>query len=213
MYDVAIINYNSSNLFSVKSACNKVGLSNIITNESKIIKSSKSIILPGVGSFGSAIKKINQLDLNKIIHDFSSSGKPIFGICLGMQLLFEESLELGTTEGLCLLKGQVSKLKKNTVEPLDFRIPHIGWSPINKSMQNNNSLLESVKENAYMYFVHSYKVDVDDKNIITSTSTYGNNIINSSIEHKNLFATQFHPEKSGLEGLKVYQNFKKKIYE
>ena len=213
MFDAAIIDYNNSNLFSVNAACKKVGLKSVITNDKKIIMESKSIILPGVGSFNIAMKSLIDMKLNRLILDFYKKEKPILGICLGMQLLFKESFEFVKTEGLNLLEGQVIKLNKSSGEGLDCRVPHIGWSRIN--IQNNkcNSLLEGIDKNAYMYFVHSFKVNVFQKKIITSKVNYGSNIINSSIEHKKIYATQFHPEKSGDEGLKIYKNFKKIIDE
>ena len=213
MFDAAIIDYNNSNLFSVNAACKKVGLKSIITNDKKIIMKSKSIILPGVGSFNIAMKKLNDTKLNELILDFHKKNKPILGICLGMQLLFNESFEFVQSKGLNLLGGEVIKLNESSNKGVNFRVPHIGWSSIKIHNNIYNSLLEGIDKNAYMYFVHSFKVNVFQKKIITSKVNYGNNIINSSIEYNNIFATQFHPEKSGDEGLKIYRNFKKIVDE
>ena len=210
-FDTAIINFNSSNLHSVKSACNYVGIKSIITNRRKDIINSKSIIIPGVGAFNKAIDKIKSLDLDKVIKEFADSNKPIFGICLGMQLLFEYSEEFNKSFGLGILKGKVKKINNFKKEKINFPVPHIGWNKIEKNNEWKGTILEDNKNFEYMYFVHSFHVIPSDRNIILAKTKYGEANICSVIRSNNIYATQFHPEKSGEQGLKIYKNFKKII--
>ncbi len=214
MLDVAIINLNLSNLHSVSSACKKVGLKSKITSDRQVISKAESIILPGVGSFSEAMKRIKELNLEKVIKKFVIKNKPFLGICLGMQLLFSESDEFGSSKGLSIFKGKVRKFKLQNKNRIKYPVPHVGWNRIfinTKNKELKNSVLKNVKDQEFMYFVHSFFVTPHDKNIILTNTSYGNMNFCSSITFKNLFAVQFHPEKSGLKGLKIYKNFRDKI--
>lgn len=208
MLEVAIIDLNLSNLHSVNSACRKVGLKSKITSNKKIISQAKSIILPGVGSFKEAMIRLKDLKLEETIKQSIKNNKPFLGICLGMQLLFSNSFEFGKTKGISIFKGDVknfSFLKKNN---LKYPVPHVGWNKIENKKKIKNIILKNIKNHEFMYFVHSYYVVPKNKDIILTKSKYGNKNFCSSISSKNVFAFQFHPEKSGVEGLKIYKNFK-----
>ena len=204
-----IVDYKLSNLHRVQAACNAVGLDAEITSDSGRLKSADAIILPGVGSFGTAMKNIKDLGLDSSIKDFALSGKPLFGVCLGLQLLFESSEEFGHNEGLSILKGTVKKFTSYSNESEKFPIPQIGWNTIYKNNHNwRESYLSECSNKAYMYFVHSYYVEPEDDSIILSKTSYGDQEYCSSVKQDNIFATQFHPEKSGVEGLSIYKTFK-----
>jgi len=210
--DVAIIDYKMSNLHSVEAACNKVGLNSMITSKNSEILSSKIAILPGVGAFGEAMNQIKKLGLDKTIKEFIDSGKQFVGICLGLQLLFDESDEFGENQGLGVIKGKVKKFNLQKINEKKFPVPQIGW---NKIFRTDNvwdsTLLKENNDGDFMYFVHSYYVEPYDNDIILSKTVYGNVEYCSSIKYKNIFALQFHPEKSGLTGLKIYNNIKNEI--
>jgi imidazole glycerol-phosphate synthase subunit HisH len=209
MIDVAIIDYKMSNLFSVQAACNKIGLSSQITSDKNVIMDSKVAILPGVGAFGEAMKHIKEYKLDETIFEFVESGKPFLGICLGLQLLFEHGEEFGSYNGLGLLKGSVKKFKIQNYNNIKYPVPQIGWNRIAKYNQNwNNSLLSENEDGDFMYFVHSYYVLPENKNIIISTTKYGEIEYCSSVMKDNIFACQYHPEKSGESGLKIYKKIK-----
>jgi len=210
--DVAIIDYKMSNLFSVQAACNKVGLSSIITSDADQIKNAKVAILPGVGAFGKAMKYLVDTKVDQAIIKFVDSGKPFVGICLGLQLLFESSEEFGSFKGLGLIKGRVKKFQLHSDELMKYPVPQIGWNKIyNNDVSWENTLLCENKINDFMYFVHSYYVVPDQESIILSKTTYGKYEYCSSIQQKNIFACQFHPEKSGVIGLSIYKNILSKI--
>ena len=211
MNDVAIIDYKLGNLHSVYSACKFVGLNAKITNHRDEILNSKSVILPGVGAFGEAIKNINSLNLLETIKEFVDTGKPFFGICLGLQLLFEESEEFGNSKGLGIINGKVKKFPSMKQLNQKFPIPQIGWNTIYHDRSWDNTPLSNIKKNDYVYFVHSYYVEPEDKNCIISKSKYGSTEYCSAVLHNNIFASQFHPEKSGEVGLNVYRHFKSKL--
>ena len=211
MLDVAIINLNLSNLHSVSVACTKVGLKSKITSDKKIISKAKSIILPGVGSFSEAMFRIKKLDLENVIKKFISDEKPFLGICLGMQLLFSKSEEFGNSKGLSIFNGNVKKFKLHKINNIKFPVPNVGWNKIFINLQNKNlkkKFFKNLKKDEFMYFVHSYFVVPKDTKIISSKTKYGKIEFCSSISYKNLLAVQFHPEKSGLKGLKIYKNFR-----
>lgn len=214
--DVAIIDYKMSNLFSVQSACNFVGLSSIITSDKDKILNSKSAILPGVGSFSKAMQNFNKLNLTNAIQEFINTGRPFLGICLGMQLLFTESEEFGVTKGLNIISGKIKKFPLQNSEREKIKIPHIGWNQIDKSKIKpktnwNTQPLQDIKNKEQMYFVHSFYVEPDNENLISTKTTYKKIDFCSSITHNNIFACQFHPEKSACKGLKIYKNFAKTI--
>ncbi len=206
--DVAIIDFKLGNLHSVDSACKFVGLNSMITNDKHEIMNAKSAILPGVGAFGEAMDNLKSLNLDKVIHDFVSTGRPFLGICLGLQLLFDESEEFGTNRGLGIIKGKVKKFNVYKDKNYKYNVPQIGWNTIKKNKSWEGSLLEFNNENDQMYFVHSYYVVPDNNKYVLSSSKYGNTSYCSSILKDNIFACQFHPEKSGKKGLNIYKKLK-----
>ena len=206
--DIAIINYGMNNLYSVQNACKNLGIESVITDDHDKILKSKIAILPGVGAFREAINSIKRKKLDNSIYDFINTGKPFFGICLGMQLLFEQSEEFGFTEGLKILKGSVIKFDSNLEKELI--VPHVGW---NKVSFNNSNYLQSVMRNNnnedFMYFVHSYYVVLESEDIELTSTTYQDKRYCSSITKENITAFQFHPEKSGNSGMKIFDEIKK----
>jgi len=206
---IAIIDYKMSNMFSIKNALNSLGYSCEITSDQVKILNADGAVLPGVGSFPEAMKHLNDLNLIEVIKEFISTGKPFMGICLGLQLLFSKSLEFNECNGLGIIKGTVEGFTKKIVsEP----IPHVGWNTlINNDSRNLNGSGKSwnleFKENEYYYFVHSYFVKPDNNEHIRTWSRYGDFEFCSSVTTNNIFACQFHPEKSGQRGLNILKNF------
>ena len=205
----AIIDLGLSNLHNVKLACEIVGIKNVVTSNPVIISKANALILPGVGSFKEAMKRINLLKLEKIIKKSIHQKKPFLGICLGMQLLFSRSNEFGKSKGLKILKGEINRLKYSESKYEKYSIPHTGWNKIN-FLRNKRKfkMLSGLKNSEFMYFVHSFYVKTREKNYIKSVSEYGQNKFPSIIIKNNICACQFHPEKSGKSGLKIYKNFK-----
>lgn len=211
---VVIVDYQMSNLFSVKHACDFVGLNSIISSDKKDLLSASAIILPGVGAFGDAMDNLKRLDLVNPIKDFIQSGHPFLGICLGMQLLFSESEEFGSHKGIDVIKGSVVRFPKHDKEGKAIKVPQIGWNNIYHPQDHKtweNSYFENVNNKEFMYFVHSYFVKPDKKDSIFSLTTYEEIEYCSALRFKNVFATQFHPEKSGPKGLLIYKNFAQSI--
>ena len=202
MYDVSIIDYNMGNLYSVLCACKYVGLNAIITDDHKIIENSKVIILPGVGAYGKAMQIIKKKKLDKTIIKHHHSKKNIIGICLGMQLLFEQSHEFSINKGLGIINGEVLKFNDRN-RPLN-----VGWRKIIPKHINDSFL--SKNTNKY-YFIHSYYVKPKDENIVVANSYFEGFSFCCAIKYKNIQAFQFHPEKSGLSGLEIYRNLKNQI--
>ena len=198
--NVAIIDYKVSNLYSVQNALNHLGINNYITNNKEKILSSDAAILPGVGAFPEAIKKIKNLQLDEVIKSFIKSKRPFMGICLGFQLLFSKSQEFELTEGLDILKGEVLKFDKNEVNI----VPHIGWSKVLYKKTDYQKTNNFFSDN-YFYFVHSYYVRPQSKSIILSSTNYNNKNFCSSILHDNILACQFHPEKSSKSGVDLFK--------
>jgi len=186
---IAIIDYQMANLRSVQKAFLKVGGHAAVTSDKNKIMKAEKIVLPGVGAFGDGMKELQKAGFVKIIKDAVSEGKPFFGVCLGMQLLFEKSEEAPGVKGLGLLKGDVKKFSSQ----LKLKVPHMGWNQI-------------MPGGSYVYFVHSYYCVPKDKNIITATTDYGINFA-SMIQKGNIYGCQFHPEKSQDTGLKILENF------
>lgn len=197
---IVVIDYGSGNLRSVAKALEAVGARTIVTQSAKEIKSADKIVLPGVGAMKEAMESLENLKLIQAIKDAIKSNKPFLGICLGLQLLFEESEEGGKVKGLGILSGRVLKLKAE-------KIPHIGWNQI-KIADKANPLFKGINEGASFYFCHSYYVSPTDKSVIAAETLYGTDFT-SSIWKDNLFGVQFHPEKSQAMGLKVLENFVK----
>ena len=210
--DIAIIDYQMSNLFSVQAACRKVGLKSEITRDTNVILESKAAMLPGVGAFGEAMNHLVELKLDKCIKDFISTGKPFIGICLGMQLLFSESEEFGHQKGLGIVEGQVKKFDFENKSNDKYPVPQIGWNKIMRnSIEWKDSFLKQNKDGDFMYFVHSYYVTPSDSTFSIAVTDYGDFSFCSALSHENIFAAQFHPEKSGQKGLKLYDEIKQQI--
>lgn len=197
---IAIIDYDAGNLKSVEKALNYIGEEAIITRDKNTILNADKVILPGVGSFGDAMNKINRYDLPDTIKAVVSNNTPFLGICLGLHLLFESSEESPDIEGLGILKGKILRIPPKE----GLKIPHIGWNSL--ELTNNGRLFRGIADNSYVYFVHSYYLKADDEQIVTASTNYSTHI-HVSVEKDNIFACQFHPEKSGDIGLKILKNF------
>lgn len=212
---VAIIDYEMSNLFSVERACNIAGMMPIVTKDGTEIVGADAVILPGVGAYGTAMSNLSRLDLVSPIIDFISAGKPFMGICLGMQLLMTESEEFGIHKGLNIIQGHVSKLPSYSEFGKKYKVPHVGWNRIKCPQANNadsfsGTPLKGICDGEFMYFVHSYYVIPQYKDNVLTTTNYSVPYA-SGIISNNVFGFQFHPEKSGHHGLRIYQNFKELI--
>lgn len=204
---VAIIDYGLCNLFSVEHACKHVGFETIITSNYDEIIAADAAILPGVGAFGEAIAQIREKNLDQTIYDFIKTKKPFMGVCLGLQLLFDESEEFGNFKGLGVIPGEVKKI------PAEFgKIPQIGWNTIEIAKNNETCpLIKNIRPGEFMYFIHSYYVKPKNENDVLTYTEYGGLKYCSSIARENVVACQFHPEKSGEEGIRIYKNFKDMI--
>ncbi len=198
-----LIDYGMGNLRSVSKALEKVGFSVKVSSDPEEVKKAEVLVLPGVGAFRDAMENLRKLGLLKEILRHIERGKPYMGICLGLQLLFERSYEFGETEGFGVLEGEVVLL------PPKVKVPHIGWNQLWK--QKPSDLLNGIKEGEYFYFVHSYHVVPKRRDIVLTTTDYGIDFV-SSIEYENIFAVQFHPEKSQKAGLRLLENFRRRLY-
>ena len=198
---IAITDYGVGNLFSIKSSLDTVGAESVITSDANVLIQADKIILPGVGAFRDAQKKLSESGLDKVIINEAQKGKPILGICLGMQLLFEKSYEYGEYEGLGLIKGKIRPIADVIGEGLS--IPHIGWNPL--IMKKKSPLYKYVKDGECVYFVHSYYAANCDESV-SATAEYGCELT-ASAEQGNVFGCQFHPEKSGKTGLNILKAF------
>ena len=197
---IAIIDYGAGNLQSVKKAFDFIGAESVITNDPKVILSADKILLPGVGSFGDAMDSMQKNGLVETVKECALSGKPFLGICLGLQLLFEESEESPGVKGLGIFKGKIKKFSSD----MGLKIPHIGWNSL--EIKQKDTLFKDIPENSYVYFVHSYYLHAEDENDIATVTNYGIDF-HSAVGKNNIFATQFHPEKSGDVGLQILRNF------
>ncbi len=208
---IAIIDYGIGNLYSVLKACEKVGLNAFITNDKKEIQNSDALILPGVGAFSVAMKSLNDLDLAVLLKDYAQTNKPLMGVCLGMQLLLEESEEFGTQKGLGIIEGSCERFPNSTAEKIKIRVPQIMWNTIYPPSGDKFKVgtpLEDIKANEYMYFVHSFYATLKNEEHVLSKTSYQGIEYCSSLSKNNVVAFQFHPEKSGTEGIRLYQKFK-----
>jgi glutamine amidotransferase len=207
--NIAIIDYKMSNIFSIKNALDTLGYNSQVTSNSKEILAADGAVLPGVGSFPEAMKHLYQLNLIQPIKEFIASGKPFMGICLGLQLLFTRSEEFEQCKGLGLIDGVVVSFSKyNSVK----RVPHVGWNTVHSNdLNQRNNLVQisriDLDDNQYYYFVHSYFVKPDNHNNVFTTTKYSGIEFCSSVISNNIFACQFHPEKSGTRGLKILKEF------
>ena len=198
---IAIVDYGVGNLFSVKSSFAAIGADAVITSDPEVIRAADHILLPGVGAYRDAAAKLRESGMGDLVREQAAAGKPVMGICLGMQLLFEKSYEFGEYEGLGLLKGAVRPIRD--VAPADYKVPHIGWNALN--LQKSHPLLKYVLEGDCVYFVHSfYAADCDDE--VIATTEYGAPIT-AAVARGNVCGCQFHPEKSGQVGLSILKAF------
>ncbi|MCK4910873.1 MAG: imidazole glycerol phosphate synthase subunit HisH [Thermodesulfovibrionales bacterium] len=196
---IAVIDYGMGNLRSVEKGFAHVGVDARIVDKAQALEDAEGIVLPGVGAFRDCMSNLEKFELAGPIVENIKKGKPFLGICLGLQLLFTESGEFGHTKGLDVFKGNVPRFPEN-----ELKVPHMGWNSIN--IKNRPPILEGVPENSYFYFVHSYYVAPEDESIVATTTDYGVEFT-SMIWKDNVFATQFHPEKSQALGLQVLKNF------
>lgn len=210
---IAIIDYGMGNLRSVQKGFERVGFKAIVTSNPKEVLRCSKVVLPGVGAFKDCMRNLKKYRLLDSIYKSIASGKPYLGICLGLQILFSESEEFGIQRGLDIIKGRVVRFPKNLVNAAlnsqssnRLKIPHMGWNTV--KVKKEVPILKDVEEQSYFYFVHSYYVIPEDKSVITTTTNYGIEFT-SSIAKDNIFACQFHPEKSQELGLRILKNFGK----
>lgn len=197
---IAIIDYDAGNIKSVEKALAALGEEPVVTRDPKVIYEADRVILPGVGAFGDCMEKLEGFGLVDVIRKTASSGKPFLGICLGLQLLFESSEESPGVHGLGILKGKILRIPDGPGR----KIPHMGWNSIH--LVNDGKLFRGIPDNSYVYFVHSYYLHADDPSIVRAVTEYGVTI-DASVESGNVFATQFHPEKSSETGMRILRNF------
>ena len=197
---VAIIDYDAGNIKSVEKALKTLGQEVVVTRDPEVILSADKVILPGVGAFGDAMGKLHDYGLVDVIHKVVEKNIPFLGICLGLQLMFESSEETPGVEGLGILKGKIVKIPDNG----ELKIPHMGWNSLH--FQNEGRLFANLPQDSYVYFVHSYYLQAEDESIVKATTDYST-CIHASVEKNNVFACQFHPEKSSDVGLTILKNF------
>jgi len=208
---IIIIDYNLGNLFSVNQALKNIGLEPKVSSDPNDIESADAILLPGVGAFNEAMKNLEKMQLVNPIKDFVNIGKPFMGICLGLQLLLSKSEEFGSSKGLNLIKGDVKRFNKIIHSNISqkLKVPQIAWNSIHRTKIQtwDNTPLQNLNEGENMYFVHSYYIEPDDESIILSYTNYGLTKYASCVLKDNIFACQFHPEKSAEKGLTIYKNW------
>lgn len=197
---IAIIDYDAGNIKSVEKALQLLNQDVVITRDKDVILKADKVILPGVGSFGDAMGKLRQYGLVEVIEEVVRRHTPFLGICLGLQLLFERSDEAPQIEGLGILKGEILRIPDSA----GLKIPHMGWNSLD--FPNNGRLFKGLPEEPYVYFVHSYYLKAAEEDIVTATTEYGT-LIHASVEKDNVFACQFHPEKSSDTGIQILKNF------
>ena len=197
---IAILDYDAGNIKSVEKAFGILGEETVLTRDFNVIEKADHLVLPGVGSFADAMNHLKKYDLDKAISDYVKSGKPFMGICLGLQLLFESSEESPGVQGLHLLDAVVKRIP----DAPGLKVPHIGWNSLD--FPNKGKLFEGIDEGSFVYFVHSYYLEAAEPSIVKATTEYGCHI-HASVEKDNIFACQFHPEKSSTVGLQILKNF------
>ncbi len=199
---IAIVDYGVGNLFSLQSSLISIGADTIVTGDAAQLRAADKIILPGVGAFGDAAAKLRENGLDEVVVEQAKVGKPLLGICLGMQLLFERGFEFGEHAGLGLIPGNIRSIA--AIVPSDYKIPHIGWNAL-QFTSRASALYKFLQDDECVYFVHSYYA-TDCKPYVTANAEYGA-LLTASAENENVFGTQFHPEKSGAAGLKILRAF------
>jgi imidazole glycerol-phosphate synthase subunit HisH len=199
---IAIIDYGMGNLRSVQKGFERMGREAVVTRDPKTILDAGKVVLPGVGAFPDCMRNLEEYGLIDAVQQTISSGKPFLGICLGLQLLFTESEEFGISKGLDIIKGRVVRFKGPEFK--DLKIPHMGWNSV--SIKRRPPAMQDVPEGSHVYFVHSFHVVPEDKGVIATTTNYGTDFV-SSIWKDNIFAVQFHPEKSQALGLSILKRF------
>lgn len=197
---IAIIDYDAGNLRSVEKALHSLGEEAVVTRERDVILNADKVILPGVGAFGDAMKNLHRFGLVEVIKEVAAKGTPFLGICLGLQLLFERSDESQGVEGLGILKGEILRIPESE----GLKIPHMGWNSLD--ITPGATLFQGIGEHPYVYFVHSYYLKAADESVVAATTEYSTHI-HASVEKDNVYACQFHPEKSGRTGLAILKNF------
>ncbi len=216
----AIVDYGLGNLYSVKHACEHVGMRATVTNAKQEILAADVVILPGVGAFGDAMNALRRLDLVGLLRDVASSGKVLMGVCLGLQLLMTESFEFGTHAGLAIIDGPVKRFDNPVEDHTTLKVPHVGWNKVYEARSAASSApsprgarnswkgtpLEELAEGAYVYFVHSFFAEPEDPQVVLAMARYGQVEFCASLIRGNVFATQFHPERSGQVGLQIYRS-------
>ena len=199
----AIIDYGVGNLFSLTCSIQKIGADSFVTADPERILSADNVLLPGVGAFGDAIDRLRAMRLDSVLTDFAASGRPLMGVCLGMQLLFEESLEYGRHKGLALLPGVIAPLENDL--PRGAKVPHMGWNSLDFA-RPDDPLLRGIRSGAHVYYVHSYYATACD-DVVSASSDYLGVRVPGVVRRGNVCGTQFHPEKSGAVGLAILRSF------
>ena len=207
MTTIAIVDYEVGNIRSIFSAFEKMGATPKLTRDRQEILNTDGVVLPGVGAYSHGMKKLKEHGLDSVIKDFAATGKPVLGICLGMQLLLSESDEFGRTEGLGLIPGSVKQL--NLLNPQVQKLPHVSWNELQvpNGMSWHETILEGIASEEDMYFVHSFMAVPESESHVLSLTSYSDSQFCSSVKNGNVYGCQFHPEKSAAEGLKIISNF------
>ena len=199
---IGIIDYGAGNMKSVEKAFQYLGEETVVTGDAKVLLKAGKVVLPGVGSFGEAMENLRSTGLDETVYEIVEKGTPLLGICLGLQMLFDSSEETPDVKGLSVLKGKILKIPYEE----GLKIPHMGWNDL--TFPNRTRLFEGVREDPYVYFVHSYYLKADDESIVAARTNYGVEI-DAAVEYGNVFGCQFHPEKSSRTGLKILDNFRR----
>ncbi len=201
---VVIIDYDAGNIKSVEKAFEYLGADVVVSRDKETIYKGDHVVLPGVGAFGDAMNRIREYDLENVIKEIAGKDVPFLGICLGQQLLFDYSEESDNAKGLGILRGGILRIPDTDAEGNSYKVPQIGWNSL--KLSNNGKLFKGLSEEPYVYFVHSYYLKAEDRNIVTATTDYSVTV-DASVECGNVFACQFHPEKSSEVGMQILKNF------
>ena len=206
---VAIVDYGMGNLFSVAQACRAVGLAPVISDDPRVVERAEGVILPGVGAFGDAMAVLRAKGLDRALVDYARSGRPLLGICLGMQLMMSESWEFGHHRGLELFPGRVVRFGSDNGHRL--KVPHVGWEPVHPAGDWQGTLLEDLPAGVHLYFVHSFHAQPAHPELELARASYGPEEFCAAVARDNVTACQFHPERSGPAGLTVYRNLARRL--